>query len=150
MCAAIKRALDEGIDITNPQFYGKLTHDTLLQILRADDPTVQCPLLDERINCLHEVAAKLLTSYDGSFENCIRKANRSAQALVQLVVEDFPCFRDEAFFAGQRVSIYKRAQILIGDIWSCYRGQGLGQFDDIETVTMFADYRVSVESIENV
>lgn len=88
------------------------------------------------------MADKLLTSYDGSFENCIRKADRSAQALLQLVINEFPCFRDEAFFAGQRVSIYKRAQILIGDIWSCFRGQGLGQFDDIETITMFADYRI--------
>lgn len=39
------------------------------------------------------------------------------------------------------VAIYKRAQILIGDIWACFRGQGLGQFNDIDTITMFADYR---------
>lgn len=142
LCASIKRAFEEGIDISNPQYYANVTRETLSQILRGDDPSTECPLLDERVQCLHEIADKLLTSYGGSFENCIRKANGSAQALLQLVITEFPCFRDEAFFAGQQVSIYKRAQILIGDIWSCYRGQGLGQFDDIETVTMFADYRV--------
>lgn len=39
------------------------------------------------------------------------------------------------------VSLYKRAQILIGDIWACFEGKGLGKFDDIDTLTMFADYR---------
>lgn len=39
------------------------------------------------------------------------------------------------------VSIHKRAQILIGDIWACHEGQGLGEFDDIDSLTMFADYR---------
>jgi len=39
------------------------------------------------------------------------------------------------------VAMYKRAQILIGDIWACFRGQDLGQFNDIDTITMFADYR---------
>lgn len=91
---------------------------------------------------MHEVGNKLLDKYDGKFENVVKAANNSAQALLQLVVEEFPCFRDEAMFCGQKVSIYKRAQILVGDVWSCYRGEGLGRFDDIATITMFADYRV--------
>lgn len=40
------------------------------------------------------------------------------------------------------VGIYKRAQILIGDIWGACEGQGLGEFNDIDTITMFADYRL--------
>lgn len=39
------------------------------------------------------------------------------------------------------VAFYKRAQILIADIWACFEGQGLGNFSDIDTITMFADYR---------
>ena len=39
------------------------------------------------------------------------------------------------------MSLYKRAQILIADLWLCFDGKGLGQFDDIHTLTMFADYR---------
>lgn len=37
--------------------------------------------------------------------------------------------------------IYKRAQILIADIWSSFAGTSLGTFYDIDTITMFADYR---------
>ena len=36
----------------------------------------------------------------------------------------------------------KRAQIVVADVWACFDGQGLGRFDDIDSITMFADYRV--------
>ena len=40
------------------------------------------------------------------------------------------------------VALYKRAQILVGDIWACCGGTGYGAFSDIDTITAFADYRV--------
>ena len=39
------------------------------------------------------------------------------------------------------VAIYKRVQILVADIWACFEGKGYGAFSDIESITMFADYR---------
>jgi hypothetical protein len=39
------------------------------------------------------------------------------------------------------VSFWKRAQILVADIWACFEGKGLGTFHDIDSLTMFADYR---------
>ncbi|XP_017868382.1 PREDICTED: UPF0553 protein C9orf64 [Drosophila arizonae] len=142
LCAAINRAMSEGLDITNPEFYSEIDRQTLSSIFRADDETTKIPLLDKRLLCLHQVGKRLLTNWQGRFENVVKAANHSAVALLKLIVDEFPCFRDEAIFAGKRVALWKRAQILVGDLWSCYRGQGLGQFDDIEMVTMFADYRV--------
>jgi Potential Queuosine, Q, salvage protein family len=142
LCAAVNRAMREGYDITNPAFYSTITLADLEKILRADDGQTHCPLLEERVKCLHEVGKTLLEKYGGKFENCIKKSNHSAKALLRLIVDEFPCFRDEGDFAGKRVAIYKRAQILVGDVWACYRGEGLGHFDDIIDVTMFADYRV--------
>lgn len=43
---------------------------------------------------------------------------------------------------GERVSFYKRAQILVADTWSVLEGKGDGCFDDISSITMFADYRL--------
>ena len=43
-----------------------------------------------------------------------------------------------------QVFFYKRAQIFTGDVWGAFQGQGLGAFDDIAKLTMFADYRVPV------
>ena len=40
------------------------------------------------------------------------------------------------------MTFYKRAQILVADVWGCFEGQGYGYFSDIEVITMFADYRV--------
>jgi len=45
-------------------------------------------------------------------------------------------------FSWLLVGIYKRAQIVIGDLWACCHGKGYGQFDDIDSITMFADYRI--------
>jgi hypothetical protein len=36
----------------------------------------------------------------------------------------------------------KRVQILVADLWACFEGKGFGEFNDIESITMFADYRV--------
>lgn len=59
-----------------------------------------------------------------------------------MIVNNFPCFRDEAVYKGRHVAFYKRAQILVGDIWACYKNEGTDLFKDIEEITMFADYRV--------
>ena len=40
------------------------------------------------------------------------------------------------------MKLHKRAQILVADLWACFNGKSFGQFDDIGTLTMFADYRV--------
>ncbi|KAJ6643314.1 Queuosine salvage protein [Pseudolycoriella hygida] len=142
LCASINRAIKEGIDITNPAYYSSITVNELEHILRSDDNVTKCPLIEERVSILGDVGKKLMLKYDGNFKNCVIEAKNSAQALIKLVVNEFPCFKDEATYCNEKVTIYKRVQILVGDIWSCYRGEGLGQFDDIETVTMFADYRV--------
>lgn len=45
-------------------------------------------------------------------------------------------------FKGHQVWFLKRAQILIADIWACFENTGLGTVHDIDSLTMFADYRV--------
>ncbi|XP_016928722.3 queuosine 5'-phosphate N-glycosylase/hydrolase [Drosophila suzukii] len=142
LCAAVKRAIKEGVDVINPKFYSEIDLKTLENIFRSDDGETEIPLIQKRLESLHEVGKVLIEKYEGSFENVIKKADKSAVRLLDLIVEEFPCFRDEAEFAGKRVSILKRAQILVGDVWSCYRGQGLGYFKDIDQITMFADYRI--------
>lgn len=143
LLASINRAMvEEGLDITNPHFYSNLTVEKMEHILRSDDGETKCPLIKERVECLQECGKKLIDKFDGQFENCVKKCHNSAMLLLDLVVNEFPCFRDEAIYAGQKVGIYKRAQVLIGDVWACFGGLGLGQFDDIYKITMFADYRV--------
>ncbi|ALC41688.1 CG9752 [Drosophila busckii] len=142
MCAAINRAMADGMDITNPRYYSQLDLETLAHIFRPDDAETKMPLLEERLAALKQVGERLLEKWHGRFDNVVRAAEKSAIGLLDLIVEEFPCYRDVAEFAGQKVSILKRAQILIGDLWSCYRGTDLGYFRDIDKITMFADYRI--------
>jgi hypothetical protein len=84
-----------------------------------------------------------LQKYKCSFVNCIAAANGSAAALVNLLARDFPCFRDEVAFENRKnVRFLKRAQIVVADLWACFKGEDFGEFDDIDKITMFADYRV--------
>lgn len=134
--------MKDGLDITNAEYYSKIDMATVKHIFRSDDGVTMVPLLEERLKCLHEVGNRLVEKWQGKFLNVVKAAEGSAINLLKLVVQEFPCFRDEADFCGQRVSLYKRAQILIGDIWACFRGEGLGAFKDLYDITMFADYRV--------
>ncbi|EAW16279.1 queuosine 5'-phosphate N-glycosylase/hydrolase [Aspergillus fischeri NRRL 181] len=141
LVAALQRALDEGIQITTPEFWinEEECTDALLRHVFRSASEEEIPLLDERLQCLREAGRVLCSDFDGSFVNCIYSANYSAAALVNLLVESFPCFRDETVFQGQRVRLYKRAQILVADLWACFNGESYGEFHDIDKITMFAE-----------
>jgi Potential Queuosine, Q, salvage protein family len=70
--------------------------------------------------------------------NVVTQAKQSAPGLVNLLHDRFPSFRDEAKFERKTVQFLKRAQILVADLWAAFRGEQLGQFDDIDKLTMFA------------
>ncbi|KAJ2757764.1 hypothetical protein H4S06_003023 [Coemansia sp. BCRC 34490] len=144
LCAAVNRALREGTAMTDAAFYSRITEAEAAHVFRTDDAAAQeaIPLLGERVRVLREVGGVLREKYGGKFANLVGQCAGSAQRLVELVVRDFPCFRDEHWFAGRPVQLYKRAQILVADAWACFEGAGLGRFDDIDSITMFADYRV--------
>ncbi|XP_054750358.2 queuosine 5'-phosphate N-glycosylase/hydrolase-like [Lytechinus pictus] len=145
MCAALMRACDEGIPITTPSYYSKITLDELRHVFRSETDT-GIHLLDKRLENLHDAGKVLLEKFDGSFVNCIKASENSAVKLIEIVTSKFSSFQDVAIFNGTKVSLYKRAQILVADIWACFEGQGHGQFTDIDTLTMFADYRYKQES----
>ena len=45
-------------------------------------------------------------------------------------------------YKGRQVFLYKRAQIFAADLWGAFRGQGYGEFKDISSLTIMADYIV--------
>lgn len=100
------------------------------------------PLLAQRTALVREVGQVLMTRWDGQAANLIEAAEGSAVRLVALVTAEFPGFRDHAIYRGHPIYLYKRAQIFVGDLWGAFGGQGQGRFEDIDQLTMFADYRV--------
>lgn len=51
-------------------------------------------------------------------------------------------FRDHSVYKGHQVFLYKRAQIFIADLWGAFKGQSYGEFNDIGSITIMADYIV--------
>ena len=141
MCAAINRALDSGVRITDPKYFVDVDEKTLGELLGGDDG-VPIPLLSQRVECLHQVGRVLLDKFSGTFNTCLAQCGNSAAKLLEMVLDNFPCFNDSSDFEDTRVSFHKRAQILVADIWCLFEGTGVGSFRDIDTLTMFADYRV--------
>jgi len=141
MCAAINRAIDRGIPLTDPKFFANIQRETLHELLLGEND-VPIPLLDKRLDCLHEVGGVLLQKFSGSFSSVLRECDNSAENLLKLVLSNFPCFNDVAMFEETMVAFHKRAQILVADIWCLFEGCGEGGFTNIDSLTMFADYRV--------
>jgi len=103
---------------------------------------VPIPLLAQRTRALRELGWGLIRFYNGHAANVVRAAQGDASRLVELLTASFPAFRDSCLYKGRQLFLYKRAQILVGDLWGAFGGQGLGAFNNIEQLTCFADYRV--------
>jgi hypothetical protein len=114
---------------------------------------------EERAARVREVAAVLARDFGGCALALIDSARGSAAALVRTVGDAFPGFRDEALYlarsgaraCARQVLFYKRAQILVGDLWGALgRAGGAGggpahagaAFRDMAALTCFADYRI--------
>lgn len=140
MSLQLKAYETPGIPITSSDFWqdeNECTTEKLLYVFRSAT-NEEIPLLAERMSCLREAGQVVYDRFECKFSNCIREADGSAAALVNLLVEHFPCFKDEFGFGGRTVRFYKRAQILVADLWACFEGQSYGEFHDIDKITMFA------------
>ncbi|XP_051140951.1 uncharacterized protein LOC127258222 [Andrographis paniculata] len=100
------------------------------------------PLEEERVRLMHEVGFELERSFDGKASKLVESSEKSAPKLVALIASHFPGFRDHTIYKGRQIFLYKRAQIFAADLWGAFKGQGYGEFKDIESLTMFADYIV--------
>jgi len=141
MCAAINRALDRDVPLTDPKYFVNVD-EAILGNLLVGDQNVPIPLLSKRVECLTEVGKVLMDKFNGSFNHVLSQCDNSATKLLELVLSNFNCFNDSAVFEESQVSFHKRAQILVADIWCLFEGTGRGGFSNIEQLTMFADYRV--------
>lgn len=110
---------------------------------------LELPEAEERAAKLRELGAALRAHFGGQALNMVKAAHNSAVALVDLVVQHLPGFRDSAVYRGRQVFFYKRAQILVADVWAAYGAhEQIGAaaspaaFPDMGRLTTFADYRV--------
>jgi hypothetical protein len=138
---AINRALANAHAMYDPNYYGQLQAEDLKNMFRSDSG-IEIPLLSERQSVLYEVSQVLIDKFNSTFTEVLEKAAGDARKLMQLIVDNFPCFKDEAVYCGTKVSLYKRAQILTADLDLVFAMKGMPRLQNMDALTMFADYRV--------
>ncbi|KAK9285492.1 hypothetical protein L1049_024686 [Liquidambar formosana] len=139
LASGLKAALQNDKSVFDADRLQKYTGPQLRDLLKWPRPL---PLEDERVRLLHEVGLELEKSFEGKASNLVKSCGKSAVELVSLVTRHFPGFRDHSVYKGHQVFLYKRAQIFAADLWGAFKGQGYGEFHDISSITIFADYIV--------
>jgi hypothetical protein len=87
---------------------------------------------------LNELGRYLITNFKGDYIELVMAADASAESLVTLLVK-MPFFNDVAPYDDLNVHFYKRAQLMAADLSIALKGKGLGFFQDLHKMTMFAD-----------
>lgn len=150
LALSLKRVLEEDSTAFNAENLANTDAKTLNSWFPSDK---QLPNIEERVIRLQELGHALMgedNRFGGLAINMVRAANNSAKELVRLLLQYIPGFRDTSIYNGRLIHLYKRVQILVGDIWAAYgrpttagkTESGVFCFNDIDQLTMFADYRV--------
>lgn len=139
LALGLKEALQNDKSVFDSDRLQKITGPQLRELLKWPRPL---PLENERVRLLHEVGLELERSFEGKASKLVESCGKSAANLVALVTRHFPGFRDHSVYKGHQVFLYKRAQIFAADLWGAFEGQGYGEFNDISSITIFADYIV--------
>ncbi|GMR59717.1 hypothetical protein PMAYCL1PPCAC_29912 [Pristionchus mayeri] len=142
-CAAFCKAFDNGVRITDANWMENVTMEELDEILKSDSGH-SIPLLFDRYRALHESGAHLNQKFGGQFLNLVKKCEGKAQTMIRQIIM-IESFRDFTMYKNKQVSLLKRVQILVSDTWGLLKDGELKElvaFPDLDTLTMFADYRV--------
>lgn len=139
LAAALKRALENGVPLTDAGFLAGLSVEDLGRLLQGRG---RLQLMEERAMALRELGAVLLRDYGGKAHHLVESIRGWAVDLARLLAKKLVSFRDTAVYRGRAVYFYKRGQILAADLHNALRGRGWGAFRDIERLTAFADYKL--------
>ena len=139
LAASLKRAMEEGVYLHRAATLAELDSPTLAHIFRGRG---EIPLLEERVKNLRQAGHVLLDRFQGSFIHLLEEAGGSATKFVDLLAKEISSFNDVAEYHSKKVYFYKRAQLLVHDLWSTFSGRSWGNFIDLENLTAFADYKL--------
>jgi len=145
MFACLNRAMNSGIPMTDGRFLAKVKRDELEKIFAAN---IEMPMLDEKLEVLHQVGSVLAEKYDGRFHNFIKSCPpllyNGGNGLVERMASEFPRFDDVSEYDGDEIKFYKLAQLGLWFAYATYQGSGPVQLNDVSKMTTFPDYIVPV------
>jgi len=143
--ACIKRAVDNGVPFLDGKYLATMTRADLNKVFAGN---IEMPMLDEKLEVLHQVGKVLAEKYDGRYhkfvKSCSPKVYDNGNGLVDRLVKEFPRFNDASMLDGHEIKFYKLAQLGIWMLYACLHAQGKFRLEDPQKMTAFADYIVPV------
>jgi hypothetical protein len=143
--ACIKRAVDNGMPFLDGNYLEKMTRADLDKVFQGN---IEMPMLDEKLEVLHQVGQVLAQRYDGRFHNfvksCSPKLYDNGNGLIDRLVKEFPRFNDVSMLDGHEIKFYKLAQLGVWMLYATLHPMGKFRLEDPQKMTAFADYIVPV------
>lgn len=139
MIAALGKAVENKVPIFDMKWLSTITEKEFEKIT---DGNVKIPLLKERVLILNEVGSIVTQKYGGDFSNVLKKANSDAMELLKLIISTFPSFNDTSSYKTKQINFYKRAQLLVSDIYQLFNGSNYGKLKNVGQLTACADYKI--------
>jgi len=139
MIISLGRGIEEGAALLDFNYCSKIPKEEFIHILRGN---TEIPFLEKRWKILQEIGTTIFTKYNGKASNFIAEARGDALKLLELIVKNLPSFRDTSQYNGKEIYFYKRAQLLVGDIYQIFDGQSFGALANIDKITACADYKL--------
>jgi hypothetical protein len=138
----VATSLRDEVAAQGPLTTERLGSMTVDECARVFGQTLDGELAEELMTrfslALRHLAEHVDTRHASSFTALVESAQRSAAQLVR-ELDQIPEFHDVARYHGEDVPLYKRAQITAYDLAEAFGREGLGRFDDLARLTIFAD-----------
>jgi len=139
------RAINSGIPLFSGEYLANLTKEQFNTIFAG---TIQMPMVDERVAIFNEVGRVLVEKYQGGYHNFVRSCSPrlydQGNGLLERLVTEFPRFNDVSDYHGNKVQIFKLAQLGIWGMHLALSPRGHWKLEDASELTAFADYIVPV------
>jgi hypothetical protein len=143
--ACLKRAMDDGIPVLDGKWMASVTRAELASIFSGN---IEMPMLDEKLEVLHQVGPVLVQKYNGRFSNfihsCSPKLYDNGNGMVDRLVKEFPRFNDVSQYDGREIKFYKLPQLGTWMLYANLHKSDNFQIEDLPAMTAFADYIVPV------
>lgn len=145
-----KKAYEQGTKLFDASSMKEMTADRFREYFMGVDVLgrpMEIPMLAERVRVLNEVGSILLERWNGSFLGILEAAGRrilhNGKGFVELLVQEFPRFRDEYIYRGEKIGIYKLAQLAVMALENTFpQDLQYSSFEDLEVLTLCADYQI--------
>jgi hypothetical protein len=143
--ACLARAVEQQVPVLDGNWLRGVETADLRRVFAG---SIEMPMLGERAEILRGIGEILVSSYDGRFHNVVAASSPrlydNGRGLLEVLVADFPRFRDVSTYDGHEVRIYKLAQLAIWMLHTSLGRFGGLHIDDMHRMSAFADYIVPV------